>query len=317
MGLEINALCIHVIEQFQIGVRGVGESGKLVDIKIDMSKLEGLSDSVKIFTKRMSDEVGAFTKPYHVKRLARAKADAAIIKAENESTLTEIQERGLRRMAMEEGRRQENIENIAMKAIEHIKEDARPEVVNGDWISNFFDKCRLVSDQDMQILWAKLLAAETNAPQSISKRTVATLATLDKNDAQMFTKFCSCVWVFGSLTPVVFDEQAEHFLSLGLNFNSLLHLESIGLINFNMTGFRRLRQPKYIVLSYYGRALSLELPDGTGEIPFGKVLLSETGTQLATICGSVPDSMHYEAVVQHFFNNGYSLSSLISNRGFF
>ena len=47
--------------------------------------MEGLADSAKIFVKRISDEVGAFTKPYHVRRLAHAKSDAAILGAETEN----------------------------------------------------------------------------------------------------------------------------------------------------------------------------------------------------------------------------------------
>ena len=32
-----------------------------------------------------------------------------------------------------------------------------------DWIANFFDKCRIVSDSEMQSLWARVLAGEANA----------------------------------------------------------------------------------------------------------------------------------------------------------
>jgi hypothetical protein len=45
-----------------------------------------------------------------------------------------------------------------------LTEAATPEKLEDDWITNFFDKCRLISDEEMQTLWSKVLAGEANAP---------------------------------------------------------------------------------------------------------------------------------------------------------
>jgi Protein of unknown function (DUF2806) len=50
--------------------------------------------------------------------------------------------------------------------------------VNDDWITNFFDKCRIVSDEEMQQIWAKVLAVEANKPGTYSKRTVNFLSSV-------------------------------------------------------------------------------------------------------------------------------------------
>jgi hypothetical protein len=201
----------------------MSDDGKLINVNFDLKGLEGLSDAARIFSKRIADEVGAFTKPYHVRRLARAKADAAITHAKSVEKITEIQERGLRRMVIEEGKRQENIEAIASMAVPLIKESAKPDEIESDWISNFFDKCRLVSDSEMQRLWASLLAEEGNSPGSVSKRSLALLASLDKKDAELFTKFCSFLWMIGDLTPMIFEVNSGAPNSNGINQASRLN----------------------------------------------------------------------------------------------
>ncbi|WP_373502931.1 DUF2806 domain-containing protein [Aestuariivirga sp.] len=158
----------------------MSEDGKLVNVNIDLSSLEGLSDAAKILVKRLSNELGAFTRPVHARRLAKAKADIAILEAQTQNKLSEIQERGLRRMVSEEGRHQENIESIATKAIPHIADNAKPAEIEQDWMTEFFEKCRLISNAEMQEIWARLLAKESNTPQSVSKGMSRTLLKMPR-----------------------------------------------------------------------------------------------------------------------------------------
>lgn len=66
--------------------------------------------------------------------------------------------------------------------------------MDDDWIVNFFDKCRLVRDEQMQSLWARILAGEANKPGTFSRRTVNFVASMDKIDASAFTHLCSFCW---------------------------------------------------------------------------------------------------------------------------
>ena len=49
--------------------------------------------------------------------------------------------------------------------------DSKPENVEDDWLTHFFDKSCLISDKGMQNIWANILAGESNQPGSFSKRT--------------------------------------------------------------------------------------------------------------------------------------------------
>ncbi len=48
----------------------------------------------------------------------------------------------------------------------------------------------MISDEQMQALWAKILAGEANGPGRFSKKTVNIVASLDKSDAEAFTTLC-------------------------------------------------------------------------------------------------------------------------------
>ncbi len=222
--------------------------------------------------------------------MAQAEAEAAIIKAQSKIEITDLHRRTVHRWIKEEAQRQKNMEDITNKALPLLNEEAKPDSMENDWLVNFFDKSRIVSDNEMQSLWSRVLAGEANNPGTYSKRTVNFLSDLDKVDAVLFTNLCGFGWVIGNVVPLVFDVKAEVYNTHGINFDTLSHLESIGLIRFgNISGFKRLNFPKIISVFYYGSSLSLEMPGKTGnELKIGKVLLTRIGQELAPVCGSKP-----------------------------
>ncbi|MCH7498224.1 MAG: DUF2806 domain-containing protein [Candidatus Marinimicrobia bacterium] len=259
-----------------------------------MNPLVNLGDISKpadTLIKKVSKAVGGVFAPYQIIRVAKAEAEAAIIKAQTEIEITDLHRRAMHRFIEEEAKRQQNIENITGKAIPLLADESDAELIEDDWVTNFFDKSRIVSDNEMQELWARVLAGEVNSPGTYSKRTVNFVGDLDKSDAELFAKICGFALQIGNLVPLIFDEQDHIYNSTGINFSSLSHLESIGLIQFNnLQGFARLKLPKRIDVYYYGQPIHLELPkeDGENELELGRVLLTKIGHELAPICGSAP-----------------------------
>lgn len=240
--------------------------------------------------KKVSKAVGGIFEPYQIKRLAKAEAEAAVIKAQAEIQITELHHRAMHRFIEEEAQKQKNIEDITNQAIPLLSENTDAGKMNDDWVTNFFDKSRIVSDQEMQGLWAHVLAGEANAPGTYSKRTVNFLGDLDKVDADLFSKLCGFGWQIGNFVPLVFDVQATIYEESGINYGALSHLDSIGLVQFNnLSGFRCLQLPKKFCVLYYGQPLLLEMPKDDGnELQVGHVLLTKVGHELAPICGSKP-----------------------------
>lgn len=252
--------------------------------------LGDISKPADTLIKKVSKAVGGIFEPYQIKRIAKAEAEAAIIKAQTEIQITELHRRAMHRFIDEEAKKQKNIEDITSQAIPHLEEKTDAAQMDDDWVTNFFDKSRIVSNKEMQGLWARVLAGEANKPGTYSKRTVNFLGDLDKVDADSFTRLCGFGWQIGNVVPLIFDVNAEIYSKNQINFGVLSHLESIGLIQFNsLSGFRRLELPKKFHVFYYGQPLLLEMPKDTGnELQLGHALLTRIGQELAPICGSAP-----------------------------
>ena len=252
--------------------------------------------------KKIAKGVGTLYEPRRIRNVAKAEAEASKIKAESEIEITDLHRRAEQRRIEEEAKHQKNMEDIISEAEPHLNQDANPDVMDDDWIANLFDKCRIVSDEEMQSLWARVLATEANAPGTLSKRTVNLLSDFDKSDAALFTKLCGFCWNIGYIVPLVFDEQMEIYNRHELYFETLGHLENIGLIQFERsTGFTRVKLPKRIVVRYYAKLLSLEMPEDTNNrLYMGKVQLTQSGEELAPICGSKPVEGFYEYIKERW-----------------
>jgi hypothetical protein len=189
-----------------------------------------LSRPATVLIERISDAVGGIAKPWQIRRVATAEAEADTIRAHARIQISEMEERALIRMVREEGKKQENIENITAKAIPQLSEDANPENIKNAWLSRVFDRCRHVSDEDMQALWATIIAGEANNPGSFSTRAVDIVATLDKRDLGLIAeaaKFCIRGEDYGQIIYRI----PEYLFSKGLTFEKLIELECMGILS--------------------------------------------------------------------------------------
>ena len=261
-----------------------------------------LSKPADTLVTKISNAIGRHFDPRQEIRMAEAQARADRIRRvgaeETYIEIAKLRDRAAYRFANEEMTKQLNIESTIERALPGLDDNANPEAMDNDWIMNFFDKCRMVSDEDMQQIWAGILAGEANHPGSFSRRTVNLVADLDKRDAELFRNLCGFAWMIGSLRPLVFDTHHEIYNGRGINFGSLSQLETLGLIHFNdISGFKILHLPKRFNISYYGKLAALELPaDDGNELQEGKVLLTRAGLELAPICGSTPVEGFFEYV---------------------
>src|SRR3989344_6859039 len=151
---------------------------------IDIGKL---SEPATVLVNRISDAVGGVFKPSQLERVAKAEIKAERLKTLSKIKTSQIGMRAIRRFYNEEVQKQKNIENITAKSLPQLTNNAKPQNIEKDWLTNFFDKSRLISDSDMQNIWAKILAGEANAPGKFSKRTINFMSSLDKRDAESFT----------------------------------------------------------------------------------------------------------------------------------
>lgn len=269
-----------------------------------------ISKPASVLIEKISEAVGGYFKPFQIKRVAKAEAEVEILKAQTQIEITALQSRAIGRFVTEEGKKQENIEDIVNKTIPLLTDSSEPQKMDDDWITNFFDKCRIISDQEMQSLWAKVLAGEANTPGTFSKRTVNFLSSLDNADAHLFTRLCGFGLFLNDLCPLVYDTDTPIYKDHGITFSSLSHLDDIGLVSFLPEGFSNTENPKTITVYYYGKPLRIEFKNSeNNELDIGFIILTKIGQQLAPLCGSQPIDGFLDFIVDRWTKEGLILTS--------
>lgn len=282
--------------------------------EFSLIKIDGeLTKPVALFVKKVSNAIGVVFEPTQIKRKAKAEAEAKKITAIANIEINEIEQRAVNRLIGQIARKQKNIEQITTQAAAALPLEANVKDLDEDWVAHFFEQCENVSDTEMQTIWAKLLSGEATNPGAYSKRTVNFVSTLDKKDAELFTKLCEFVCDFGVPTVLIYNSQNEIYNKNGINFNVLKHLDSLGLISFeSLSGYERQKLPKKFTLYYYGRLTEIECPDDSdNKIKIGNVLLTNLGRELLNISGSKPNEDFYEYMCNQLSVQGLVLSSLV------
>ena len=105
------------------------------------------------------------------------------------------------------------------------------------WISYWIDYAKRVSDEAMQILWAKTLAGELEHKGSTSLKTLRTLSELDQETCRLFRRFCSmCFFVIqypgGEIIDARLSRDMDKWL-YKLDYDPFDRLNEAGLINLN------------------------------------------------------------------------------------
>lgn len=139
---------------------------------------QGNADAMRIIARAQSDAKATLVSP------------GAAIRGEIDFTHMVNQ-----RLQFQEEKRQGNIQSVVRQAAEELKDESVPDTdTNHDWAARFFNEVQDVSSEDMQDLWAKVLAGEVRKPGSTSIRTLNILRNLEKDTATVFRRLCSgCV----------------------------------------------------------------------------------------------------------------------------
>lgn len=99
-----------------------------------------------------------------------------------------------------------------------------------DWFIRYYEASGNISDKEMQILWAKILAGEIEKPSSYSLRTLDVLRNMSKEEAECFVKICNASIKIESEKYVIPADQ-DYLSKNGIDYSDILMLEEIGLIN--------------------------------------------------------------------------------------
>lgn len=258
----------------------------------EVSVFGDLSKPATHLIEKISEAIGGLYKPHQMKRVAQAEIAIEKMKAEAKVEIAEIEQRALDRLVQKAVREQKVIDAVIKDAIPQLQENAQPQNIDDDWLANFFDKSRLTSDSQIQKVWSKILSGEANSPGSFAKRTVNVLSNMDKRDADLFTKVCATCWNIDKLTPLVYNYEDPIYNQNGINFDTLKHLDDIGLVNLEALGkFKKMQMPQFLQVSYFENNFTLKLPkDEKNELIIGSILFTNVGQELSLVC--TPESIY-------------------------
>lgn len=236
-----------------------------------MEDLIGLGKGSEKLIEVISNAIGAVYKPFGIRREADAEAykiklleSTKISQKENatrtlaeakkdkililDSAKTTIAERAAKRKMFNEIRRQQNLENVLRGSFLSIKDEVSEEEVDPDWMQTFIEFAEDANSEQMQELWSKVLAGETESPGSFSLRSLATLKKMSKKEALLFQWACQISSSFQSDDSVFVIKSCEKSGSIpgrrttidlfkyGFDITKRMILSDIGLIHKDSIG---------------------------------------------------------------------------------
>lgn len=217
--------------------------------------LEHLSRPATLLIEKISAAIGVLYQPRHIRQIAQAEADAALITAKGEIAVDDLHRRALVRWVHEEAQKQANIEDIAERTVPLLEHNATPEQIDDDWLRMLFEKARHISNPDMQALWARVLARQANRSGAISIHALHTLALMDQNDAQYFMRACQLVaHIDDKPYMIVMNDRSSFVLSGGTTWTEFRRLAELGLIRIPGTfSFHTTTLPDPFTIRYGGK----------------------------------------------------------------
>ena len=230
------------------------------------------------------------------------------------------------RIRFQEQKRQSNIESVVQQAaLELGDEEVRDHQVDHDWTARFFSDVQDVSSEQMQALWAKILAGEVTRPGSTSIRALSILRNLNQGVAALFAKLC-CVCLFlrneslqiaDSRAPILGGyKEGNSLADYGIAYGDLNLLNEHGLIvsdyqswmDYNMciTAWPSERKEGMWVIpfNFQGRHWVLKPTRKRSveqELKLNGVALTASGQELSMVVELSPDEA-FASDLKKFFN---------------
>lgn len=122
-----------------------------------------------------------------------------VFNAYADGVATGIEARAARRIEIEGIRHQQNIEAITRKTMAYVQCEEGEEP-SEDWIRQFFLFAQDCSEDNMQHIWAKLLAGEIDSPGAISRRLLNCVRLMSQDEAQAFMRLSQHIWTIKEAT---------------------------------------------------------------------------------------------------------------------
>ena len=198
-------------------------------------------------------------------------------------------------------KRMANMQSIVGQAIEQMPEQVPDTPVDHDWTARFFDNAKDVSNEEMQKLWAKLLAGEVERPGSVSLRTLSILREMTQKEAELFARVVNYIFMEANSSAWIFCVKNTGIKALpGISVGELYSLDEAGLMMHGQHPRLTLSYPNgYSHLFYAGKKVLRVF----GKISVPAYNFSISGTQLAKCIEPTVNAKYLQQVADSIHAN--------------
>ena len=157
-----------------------------------------------------------------------------------------------------------------------------------DWYMRFYDIVGNISDEEMQAIWARILAGEIHRKGTYSLQLLDILKNFIQKQAELFNRVCSHCFISGDNVYIPNDNEYLQFANI--TYQDILDLDALGLINSSGTTSLSVKvQPDRpalfgndmlrMVIEYNGQG------NATQEFSFLQFPFTSAGRELITLIG--------------------------------
>lgn len=297
-------------------------------MSLEIKDLAGLSEPITKLVDVVSSAIGSTFRPkairaeadakaYEIKALAKANAEAVVIKNEIERSALldavgslaashpELAERARHRLLLKEIEGQLNVEAIANHAVLELPPSVSNEPVSPDWRRKFFAEAENVCEKDMQLLWGKVLAGEISSPGAFSLRTLDALRHISRHEAELFRRACSLA-MSGGWIAIPGGDLNRDLQPFGFTYGDILSLRDAGLfmdgdtIHKDFSAMQSLAEPGKNELVLFNNRVLIQLSGaGSMYLKIRALLFTQVGKELQRLIDPAPCEEYLRALGAH------------------
>jgi hypothetical protein len=279
---------------------------------MEIKDLAGFSQPMTKLIEVCSSGLGKVCEPYLIKKRANAKAyeleiitkalsdNKSLIGLANttydsgnieivvnkdkqiDDSLQLMQKEILEKQYYQEFKKQGNINNTINFTMNELENETKvsDEKVDEDWITRFFNTVENINNEQMQHLWAKILAGEIKQPNTYSLRTLDLLKNLSFKEAELFSKIGELALISQNNTFILSDKTILE--KCNISFTDLILLQDLDLIHSKELEFSFPKQEKNLLahIIYGNEVIQLESNQDTPKIPLRIYLFTTIGKEL-------------------------------------
>lgn len=292
---------------------------------MEITDLAGLSEPLKKLIEVCSSGIGKWYEPLHIKRLTNAKAyeieviskalsennvksiiyDQGNISIENTKEIALMQSNNncdelaeqqiLNRISFQEAKKQNNINKTLSFAYDELSHEnsVSDDKVDEDWITRFFNTIEDISNEHMQLLWAKILAGEIKKPKTYSLRTLELLKNLSFSEAEIFSKIGKFAVSVNNNTFIIGNEKTLND-KFKITFQDILLLSDLGLLHLNPLAFEfdHAKNESYALLKLSKDAIVIKHFHSTPAIKINIYAYTNIGKELLNLLEPSPNESY-------------------------